>query len=293
MQGVQRSTQLCMSRSQTSHHKCKTGLGKEPMDKAYPSKQHQRRGEGALFVLSDKSKRSQTSITVHNTCTKTHKIETFFSQRKAALRHPAACDSCSMTASAATLSPSHTKVWPLAADVRQEVAQSPSLSQPHCWYCTPVAEAMATKLNILALLTRTLQQKEVYKFSYKHVCNCQCRMPTPRAMRKRKEQQEQQKKKILPFTALSTYCVLCPGWETHSMMLAEQVFCCVQKESRIVQLPLDVCLTFSIMPVQPHLIRYAPKALHYASTAFICHRIRCPQCEVSHVLNYLSVVVTR
>lgn len=58
---------------------------------------------------------------------------------------------------------------------------------------------MATKLNILALLTRTLQQKEVYKFSYKHVCNCQCRMPTSRAMRKRKEQQEQQKKKDSAF----------------------------------------------------------------------------------------------
>lgn len=78
MQEVQKSTQLCMSQSPTSHHKCKMGLG-EPTEKAYPSEQHQRRGGwDAPFVLFDKSKRSQTGITVHNTCTKTHEIETFF-----------------------------------------------------------------------------------------------------------------------------------------------------------------------------------------------------------------------
>lgn len=59
----------------TSHHKCKMGLG-EPTDKAYPSTRD--RGWGALAVLADRSKRSQTGITVHNTCTKTHKTGVFF-----------------------------------------------------------------------------------------------------------------------------------------------------------------------------------------------------------------------
>lgn len=59
----------------TPHHKCKTGLG-EPTDKTYPSTRD--RGWGALAVLTDRSKRSQTGITVHNTCTKTHKTGVFF-----------------------------------------------------------------------------------------------------------------------------------------------------------------------------------------------------------------------
>lgn len=58
----------------TSHHKCKTGLG-GPTE-AYPSTRD--RGWGALAVLSDRSKQSRTGITVHNTCTKTHKTGVFF-----------------------------------------------------------------------------------------------------------------------------------------------------------------------------------------------------------------------
>lgn len=101
-------------------------------------------GWDALFVLFDKSKRSQTGITVHNTCTKTHEIETFFFLKKGCTSAPCSMQHLKLTLQVLQLQPLATH-RDVASGYRQEVAQSPSLSQPHHWYCTPVAKAMTTK----------------------------------------------------------------------------------------------------------------------------------------------------
>lgn len=87
-------------------------------------------GWDALFVLFDKSKRSQTGITVHNTCTKTHEIETFFFLKKGCTSAPCSMQHLKLTLQVLQLQPLATH-RDVASGYRQEVAQSPSLSQPH------------------------------------------------------------------------------------------------------------------------------------------------------------------
>lgn len=82
--GVQRSAQVCMS----LHHITNAKRGWEsPRIKRIQAPETR---DGVLLLSSsDRSKRSQTGITVHNTCTKTHKTGFFFllSPKKAALGH--------------------------------------------------------------------------------------------------------------------------------------------------------------------------------------------------------------
>lgn len=146
MQEVQKSTQLCMSRSPTSHHKCKVGLGIAHRESVSKRTAPEMGGMGCSFCpLRQEHKKPNR----YHSAQYMHKDARdwsffFFFLKKGCTSAPCSMWRLKLTLQALQLQPlaTHRNV---ASGYRQEVAQSPSLPQPHHWYCTPVVKAMTTK----------------------------------------------------------------------------------------------------------------------------------------------------
>lgn len=279
---VQKSTQLCMSQSPTSHHKCKTRLG-EPTEKAYPSEQHQRRGEGgwdALLVLSDKSKRSQTGITVHNTCTKTHEIETFFFfLKKGCTSAPCSMRHLKLTLQVLQLQPLPTH-RDVASGYRHEVRGS---SVPLSVSTSPLILHSCGKgndnktLGILPTLTRTSQQKSP---AHAVITNMPATVDARSLVPQEQERNNNNNNKRMILPCSSQHMLHFSLLQRHVYDACRKSVLLCAEEKLWGATTLDVSLTFSIMPVQPQLLRYAPKTLHL-QTQLSYDRFRCLRCNVS------------